>query len=388
MARIIFIFSLILSSLSSSLGQNKITKPEFNKLVNYANSKYVMAFINQKEKDNTPYFEAYKKNTEPTLEVTSLDSLDKNINFEELKSKFENNSTEQNLVIKINNDRKKRYDENKTDEELIKIIVVSEWAGIDLKEISEKVQKQLKEKYLNATSSNLRENRAEVEVSNSSNSNSKNKLNEINDDIRTLKIQIVFLYIVCVLLIIVVIVIIIMLLKKNRNSKDKNKWDKLDRDYNLLNNRNQSLNKKVNELYIRVNRAEKSLVDEQQNKPKINEKHEVKTNPTPKGSSFQGKVSTTEKIFFKTKNGKALQEKLPSAQESAFKVYDINNNEAKFKYCGGVVNPDFFDGVCNFENNPAKIETIRKIETTAPGKVKKDNNGNWMVENPATIKFL
>lgn len=386
MPRILFIFCLILVSISSSLSKDKISKSDFDKLVDYANSKYVMTFVNEKEKNNKDYLETYKKNIEPILKETSLNNLDENINFEDLKSMFDNNTTAQGLVVEINNKRKNEYDENKTNEELISIIVVSEWANIDLKEISENVQKQLKEKYLNANSSNKREDK--VEVSNISNPNPENKLNEINDDIRTLQIQIVFLYIACVLLTITVIVLIIMLLKKNRNNKDKNIWDKLDRNYNLLNNRYQSLKKDVDELSIKVSRAEKSLVDEQQNKQKINKEHEAKTNPTPKSSSFQGKASSTEEIFFKTKNGRALQEKLPSAQESAFKVYDLNNNEAKFDYCGGVVNPDFFGGVCNFENNPSKIESIKSIETTTPGRVKKDNNGDWVVETPAIIKFL
>lgn len=388
MARILFILSLILGSLSSSLSQNKITKSEFNSLVDYANSKYVMTFVNQKEKNNEAYFETYKKNIESTLKETSLNNLDKNINFEDLKSKFENNPTAQKLVIEINNKRKVEYDEKKTDEELIKILVVSEWAEIDLKEISQQVQKQLEEKYLNSTSSNKKENRAEVEASSNRNLKSKNKLDEINDDIRTLRIQIIFLYILFVLLTITLIVVIIMLLKKNRDSRDKRKWDELDRNYNLLKNKNQVLKKEVDELSIRVNRAEKHLVGEVQYEPQKNNMNEVKTKHIPKSTDLKGKVFATEEIFFKTKNGKVLQEKLLSAQESAFKVYDINYNEAKFDYCGGVVNPDFFDGVCNFENNPAKIESIRNIETTTPGIVKKDNNDDWVVETPAIIKFV
>ena len=387
MLRILFILSLILGSLSSSLSQNKITKSVFNSLVDYANSKYVMTFVNQKDKNEKEYFETYKKNIEPTLKETSLDNLDKNIIFEDLKSKFENNLTAQNLVVEINK-RKEKYDENKTDEELIKILDVSEWATISLKEISQIVQKQLEEKYLNSNSSNKRENRAEVEATNNSNPNSKNKFDEINDYIKTLRIQIIFLYILFVLLTITLIVVIIMLLKKKRDIRDKRKWDELDRNYNLLKNKNQVLKKEVDELSIRVNRAEKNLVGEEQYEPQKNNMNEVNTKYIPKSTDHKGKASATEEIFFKTKNGKVLQEKLLRAQESAFKVYDINNYEAKFDYCGGVVNPDFFDGVCNFENNPAKIESIRNIETTTPGIVKKDNNGDWVVETSAIIKFV
>jgi len=110
-------------------------------------------------------------------------------------------------------------------------------------------------------------------------------------------------------------------------------------------------------------------------------------NKTSNTGYEKGSSSSNEK-FFKTKNGKILQEELPNIDGSSFKVFNINNNEAKFEYCGGIVNSDFFDGVCLFQNNPADVPNKTNIVTTTPGVVKKDNDGIWIVETVATIKFV
>ncbi|MBK9983859.1 MAG: hypothetical protein IPP15_16070 [Saprospiraceae bacterium] len=94
------------------------------------------------------------------------------------------------------------------------------------------------------------------------------------------------------------------------------------------------------------------------------------------------------KKYFRPKTGNALQEELTNSVGSSFRIYNINNNEANFEYCGGIVNSDFFDGVCLFQNNPANVPNKSNIITKTPGVVKKDPNGNWIVETLATIKFV
>jgi len=69
-------------------------------------------------------------------------------------------------------------------------------------------------------------------------------------------------------------------------------------------------------------------------------------------------------------------------------VIDIENDKAKFEYCGGVVNTDFFEDICTFENNPAEVPNKTKIITTVPGIVRRDNNNVWNIEERAKIKFL
>jgi hypothetical protein len=92
--------------------------------------------------------------------------------------------------------------------------------------------------------------------------------------------------------------------------------------------------------------------------------------------------------FFRSKQGKTLLEEVSDEREASFKVFDINHSEAKFEYCGGVVNIDFFNDICTFENNPAKVPNKTKIITAAPGTVREGSNSSWEVDTPAKIKFV
>jgi hypothetical protein len=100
----------------------------------------------------------------------------------------------------------------------------------------------------------------------------------------------------------------------------------------------------------------------------------------------ENEKASMEIIYYRTKHGTILQEAVNEI-EGVFKVFDIAENEAKFEYCGGAINPDFFIDICVFENNPQEIPDFTSIKTTLPGKVKKDNNGNWEIITTARIKF-
>ena len=120
-------------------------------------------------------------------------------------------------------------------------------------------------------------------------------------------------------------------------------------------------------------------------------KHEVgaKTaqldNIQPKSS--QQKDSLDVK-FYRSKQGKVLLEEISNESDAAFKVFNIRDNQAKFEYCGGVQNPDWFGEIAEFVNNPQEIPNKTKIDTTTPGIVKKDSNYNWVVTIPVKIKFV
>ncbi len=91
--------------------------------------------------------------------------------------------------------------------------------------------------------------------------------------------------------------------------------------------------------------------------------------------------------FFGSKQGRILLEEVSNESGAVFKVFNIRDNEAKFVYCGGVQNPDWFGEIVEFVNNPQEIPNKTKIDTTTPGIVKKDSNNRWIVTIPAKIKF-
>lgn len=390
MRKILFIFSLILAIISSSLGQNNITESEFNSLVDYANSKYVMAFINKNDAANKDYFEQYQKKIEPILVAASLDSLDKIINYSTLHDLLSNNNPAQSLAEKIN-ERKNKYDKNKANNELINLLSASNWGKVDLHKASLKIQSDITNKYMEITSNEkidgfdeigitepeIATPEAEAQKPQNKPSKSTSELSEVKQMIHTFKL---LFFIVFVLFVVVFIALtwLIRNIQKNDFNKIQSKLDKRflkTKDFNIT---YKGLVHKQEEITRKLLKLETQ---------KDNNKS-IETHHSTPDAETQTQTTVSRETHFKTKNGKVLQEELPSAKDSAFKVYDIKNNEAKFKYCGGVVNPDFFDGVCDFKNNPADVQTKTKIETISPGIVKKDNKGNWVVETPATIKFL
>lgn len=115
---------------------------------------------------------------------------------------------------------------------------------------------------------------------------------------------------------------------------------------------------------------------------------ETKTKePKTEEEVYDTQTKNENVLFFKSKNGKILTEELQNSNEASFKLYNINDNEAEFSYCGGVVNQDFFTDVCSFANNPSDVPNKTKITTTTPGVVKKDSNNKWEVTEKAKIKF-
>jgi hypothetical protein len=102
-------------------------------------------------------------------------------------------------------------------------------------------------------------------------------------------------------------------------------------------------------------------------------------------SDLQSKIDDVK--YFKSKNGKMLIEELQNSSDASFKIFNVIENEAKFEYCGGVVNQDFFTDVCSFANNPSDVPNKTKITTMVPGVVKKDSNNIWEVTDKARIKF-
>jgi hypothetical protein len=111
------------------------------------------------------------------------------------------------------------------------------------------------------------------------------------------------------------------------------------------------------------------------------------TRPNDVNKQYLTGVNVSGAKFFRSKQGKFLTEEVFDSREAKFKVSHIRENEASFEYCGTVVNADFFTDVCGFENNPQDVPNKTRIETTVPGRVRKDVNNNWEVINPAKIKF-
>ena len=154
-------------------------------------------------------------------------------------------------------------------------------------------------------------------------------------------------------------------------------------------NRMNEFQKKLNENNVKMfedklQKMERQFGDLQE---KVNKLSKISDTET-KTEIIENLLPAKEDIkFFRSKQGKLFFEEVIVESEGKFKVFDINGNEGKFEYYGGVVNSDFFIDICSFENNPSEVPNKTKIRTIIPGVVKKDNNGNWEVYTQAKIKF-
>jgi polyhydroxyalkanoate synthesis regulator phasin len=406
MQKVLLIFSIVFLCSTLCIAQKTINKTDFDHLVDYANCRYVMAFIKKHDAGNAGYFQTYQKNVEPKLLTVSLDNLEDVLSFADLQKLLNGNIPAQKLAEKIH-ERKDKYNDYQDDNSLINSLNTTSWYKIDLSQSASIIQDSMLAKFKHANKKNKNSNpvsEAEVVKTQTIQTSTQvvelqakldqlqQKINELKIDSKILDIQkSVETYTLAVFIVLFGIVIIAVLLFyflsagyiKRVTAKSKRLEQKFvvkgeflpensGKNVSLFEDKLQSLERKFGDLQEKFNKILKVIDSE---------------NKTFNMGNEKSSASSNEK-FFKTKNGKILQEELSNSAESSFKVFNINNNEAKFEYCGGIVNSDFFDGVCQFQNNPAEVPNKTKIITTTPGVVKKDINGNWIVETLATIKFV
>ena len=189
-----------------------------------------------------------------------------------------------------------------------------------------------------------------------------------------------------------VIVSLLFFLHIRRHSKDRKNnismaryqgaglktYDNYGEDFNTFKNNTE---RKIRYLEGRINELESK-----------NSKTELVQTPVGRNltSNFRNSNTIGAKFdtkFFRSKHGKVLQDELPSQSGASYKIFDITGSVAKFEYCGGVVNPNLLEDVCDFDNNPADVPDKKRIITTTAGKARRDSYSNWTVVEPAMIRF-
>lgn len=406
MKKIIFVFSFAFLYCSLVTAQKKISKTEFENLVNYANCKYVMAFINKHDDDKTGYFQTYQKNVEPKLQTAAFDKLNNVLSYEELHKLLDNNVPAQKLAEKIN-ERKKNYNDYTDDISLINSLSTSGWYNIDLSQTAATIQNSLLAQYnpmdKKIKNSNLYseaevvktqtiQTSTQVEELQAKFDQLQNQYDDLKNDSKILDTQksvqnLALTVFIVLFALFAVFALFFYFFIPGYIKRITEKSKRLEQKFVIKNEYlHGNSNDKVRMFEDKLQSLERKIGDLQE---KFNKTFKSPDTGNPVGTyENERNFATSNEKFFKTKNGKILQEELPNSFESSFRIFNINKDEADFAYSGGIVNTDFFDGVCIFQNNPAEVLNKSKIETAIPGIVKKDSKGNWIVEKPATIKFL
>jgi len=411
MKRLLFIIELLFLSILSAFTQDKIDKPTFEKIVDYANCKYLMAFI-EKHDAGKPYIKnSYEITIKSELQKANLDNLEQIPTFEKIISLFPKGSNDiaSQLSDRINK-RKGDYANCQNNSRLIESLGTTGWAGIDLTETATSIQNDIRAKF---NVGNYSKQVSEQEVVKNQTIQTSSQVEELQENIAELEQQYVnlktdstlidlqsslnfFKLLLFILSGIILLLFSILVITYKRIFNANNDNSVLKRFIkNIVLNSTEISNKfavntikennKMKPNEDKILKIEKQLVELKELINRISENKK----PDSYAKVVEPLKTTIEHIiFYRSKQGKILQDEVSNKSDGAFKVFNINGNEAKFEYCGNVVNSDYFTDICVFENNPADIPNKTEIKTTSPGTVKKINEGNWEVYVPAKIKFL
>lgn len=375
MRKIFFIASILFLCGFSCVAQT-INQNEFEKIVDYVNCRYAKAYIENTNASQSDK-EAYNNKIKAHLENNSFDS---HLSYTDLYNLLKNNSWGQtaNNLIKVRKESKKFADiSSKTNLEIIDYII--EISGNFKTDIGDKtikeVETELKERYANKPQETPKVVEKAIEPT----------------PLQTVQVATEnkneYHWVIWLIIALEGILLCVFSYFLYRLWKRCNKLKRM-----LIERENSNKSSSVEMFEAKLQQLEREFGELQE---KV---RNIKLEPiSPNTIKTEDKIIETPvnvqepKIsyikYFRTKQGKVLQEEVSNQSDASFKIYDINNNEAKFEYCGGVINPDFFTEICTFENNPADVPHKKEIRTTAYGTVKKDNN-NWVIDKPAKIKFI
>ncbi len=400
MRKLAVIINLIILFGFTCSAQNKIVKNEFDHLIDYANCQYLMAFIENHDAGKPYIKDTYEKSVKPVLQKSSLDDLNSIPTFEIIKGLFSGNSNNAALQLaeKIN-ERKLKYDNSPDNDGLLKLLTAESWREVNLTSTATKVQNDIRKKYdlgivsqQEIVNNKTIENSGKVEELQEKNQtlqqrveSLENQLNELKaKESTTLNIKFVSALIVTWN---VMIVLFLITRKKNHEPSEQDR----DRIINTVLDSKRIEQKFSTNNYNKIPPNIKPIED----KMALIEKQiiQIQNKEANKGDNEFKELAENKNRhnrddkYFKSKNGKILIEEVYNSTDASFRVFDIIGNDAKFEYCGGVINQDFFTDVCSFSNNPSDVPNKTRITTTISGTVKKDSNNNWEVVEKAKIKF-
>lgn len=394
MRKTIISFFILILSISSLLGQT--IQKDWDKLVDYVNSRFVMDYIehernNSKEKEN---IKNYDVNIKPRIDSSNITNP---LSFEELSELLKNNgweSTQSNLVAIIN--RKKNENNNQSIDEKINSLLSTEELSIKFQEILRdqvsNLSETLKDKYYSSQN----------EFENASNTIPIGT--KVRENKQFLKSQNALLWIIIALIFLFQFLLMTIILslrakvKRERNintiieSKrinDKFQNHKIPQSMPDFESRIRILENEIKEIKHQIV-ATKFELENLKSENAITQQAEA----INKEESEKLQTIENEEIkkvrYLKIKSGNSFNQITNDIDDSInYRVLDFeDDNKAKFEFCGNVQNAlkntsAIFDNVCEYEGDPKNAKSIKNIWH---GIVEKQE-GKWVVTQKARIIF-
>lgn len=393
------LLSIILLYSSISIAQKTISKEDFEYLVDYANCKYVMTFIEKNDVGKPYYNDFYKGKIEPELRKVSLDNFELILSYHELKKLLVNNLPALSLVDEINK-KKNAFDNAESDKTLIESLKVIKWKNNDLITISDEVLNECFKKYginekitsqnniynkTDQTESQLEENKSERFQLQLQNENLMNDA-KIIDYQKSFNIFRIIVFSAFAMLFIAIIVIGLFYKGKLREYVIKQVIDskRIEEKFTPKNNYQSSNGMKT---YNLTEKDINLIVDRVLECMLLNEKENQKQSSIKDKFSADLLKPTTK--YLKGKSGKIFSRIEHTPENSFFKLLKENDDDAQFEFCGdeseAIAKRIFSEDICNIISG--NYQNANSVKTHKPGKIKRIGE-QWVVIESIEIKLI
>ncbi|HOK99080.1 MAG TPA: hypothetical protein PLD12_08080 [Bacteroidales bacterium] len=393
-------------------GQVTITKQEFEKLVDYANCKYVQAYIEKNDASKPYYRDTYLKKIKPELNKVNLDSFQTILSYDQLLDLLSNNEPAFKLVKKFN-ERKLKYAEFEDNESLLKSLITSGWNNVDLSQTAREIQDDLLSKYetkkginqkktseSDVVKAQILQTASQVEELQLKLSQLQEKFKILSNDTKIIEFQQslnrlkLLLYVELGILFLLVIVLIYVLLIKLPTREDILNYvlgsKRVEDKFCVKNNCQQTCNQNLiknnsNENYL----TEKNInliVDRVLECIRLNETESQRDYKDTKEEKFENSKKTYK--YLKGQNGKIFSIADNSSENSFFRLFEERGDLAQFEFNGdeaeAIANRIFTDDVCTIISGG--YQNAHRVITIKPGKIKRIGD-HWEVVEKIEIKL-
>ena len=391
MKQIVILLSILLFCSFFTSAQKTISKEDFESLVDYANSHYIMAFIEKNDVGKPYYNDTYIKKVQPELAKVSLDNFETIPDYKKISELLANNDLALKLAKTIN-ERKDKYENAQSNGMLINELKATKWTNIDLIPTAEIVLNSIFKKFKIEGSTTAQEIVQEQTIQTSTQVEQlQSKFDQLQQQNEELSIKTklkdykksleLFKLIVLGATIFIVVLFGIFLYLLKRKSREfiiKQVLDsqRIKEKFAQTGQKQYALSENdINTIADRV--LECKLLNEKEiEHPKGPTKKETYEKPKPVYKYLKGKSG---KVFNRAEN---------NPDNSFFKLFNVVDDEALFEFSGdeaeAIAKRIFSEDICTIVSG--NYQNAHSIQTSKPGKIKRVGE-QWEVIEPIQIKL-
>ncbi|MDR1897725.1 MAG: hypothetical protein LBR10_13135 [Prevotellaceae bacterium] len=374
MKKIIRLMEIMILCSTIGCSTQNIDKATYNKWVDYANSKYVEAYI-ETFRDNPKKAEAIKKYNDVIKPKLQASTPDKPCPFDKLSALLKNNGWTQ-----IEENLARKFKENKQGNTIDDLLAID---MLDDKEVLEDTKIELKKELEDRIKEKEEKEKTEKDVKKQDNRRSSSKQSRSEKQ---------HLYAICVMVLILGVFAVALQKSRKRIRKLNKKIRELNQQIGNPNQQIKELNQQLQKKEKQLQEKEKQLQEkEKQLQEKEKQLQELKTennSPEPESTGGTPETDSQPQYFLTKKIGNSFHRISANPEDCFFRMLNNNGGCADFEFCGNVeyaiANKNaVFDEVCE---TSGYNRNVRHIKTEERGKVTL-RDGKWVVTTKAKIKF-